>query len=163
VHKKKVFIALCLLSVLELIFVSVTGSLKQIIDAMPLAIALSVVSELLFSAGIVMMAIASEQSIGLNPLKWRSHLNKLIQDIKRSRLFIFGFWMNFVGALATGVIWLVVILLRLPPSGWFLLWLPIMDIALTLAVRKAFIDLVALPLRKKHAVLLDNSEDSHTI
>ncbi len=150
-HKKKLLVVLVVLTVLESIFVTATGMIKQLIEAVPIAILLSIVSESLFTIGIGIMAYSAGHSLGWNVLGWRKHVEALMKTVSASRLFLFGFWVNFIGALGTGVVWLIVILVSLPLSGWILLWLPAFDIALTFAVRAAFADIVSLRLGSKRS------------
>ncbi len=150
-HRKKLLLTLVVLSLLEVLFVASTSTLKEIIDSLPVAIMLSVVSEMIFTVGIALMAISAEQGLGLNPLRWRSRTESLIKEVRNSKLFLVGFWLNFIGALGTGLIWIVVIFVALPPSAWLLAWIPIFDILLTLTLRKVFIDLVSFKIRnRKH-------------
>lgn len=143
-HKRKLLILLMVLTVLEAIFVSATGLVKQLVEAVPVAILVSIISESLFIIGIGIMGISAGQALGWNILTWRRHIESLMKTVSADKWFLLGFWINFVGALGTGLVWLIVILVTLPPSGWLFLWLPVVDIILTFAVRAAFADVVSL-------------------
>lgn len=142
-HIKTLAYVIFLLSILELVYVLVAGdSTNEVVDSLPGVFVLTLVSEALFIVGLIVMAYAVEHELGKNPLKWRKHLKKVIRQVPNSRIFWVGFWINAIGALATGIIWLgAVILSDLPLQTWGILWLPISDILLTISLRASIIEL----------------------
>ena len=104
-----------------------------------------IVTETLFVVGAVVAVIALGHTtfagIGANPSKWlvgwksaRAYRDRS-QEIARSRLFRFGFMMNWAGALGTGIVAFVGIIVVLPSTAWGLLVFPILDIAATVGWR----------------------------
>ncbi len=140
-HHKKITIAVVIISLASLVF-SPAGLIKdKIIDTIP-ALALSMlITEGLFIAGIVIMALVAGFDLGPNPFKWRDHLQTLGQQINKSKMFWVGFWVNTIGALGSGLVLGYGIVKALPTSSWGLLWIPVLDIILTFSVRAAVLDL----------------------
>lgn len=99
--------------------------------------------EVCFVLGAVIMSVAIGNEIPkYHPLKWLNHIRKLRRDIKiiatqsiTSRLFGFGFWLNFFGALGTSSIVIVGIIRHLPFESWGLIALLAVDIIVTFSWR----------------------------
>ena len=140
-HHKKITAVIVPVSVLSL-FLSPLDKVKdKIMGSAPELLALLATSELLFIAGIIIMASAVGLELGKNPLTWRKHFHGLVKEITTDNLFWTGFWINAVGALATGILIGVGVVILLPPQSWGLIWLAVADIAITLLIRGAVLEL----------------------
>jgi len=94
------------------------------------------VSELLFITGLLIMAITVGHDIGVNPFKWRRHINQVMKKVAIDKFFWVGFWINFAGALGTGMVFTIVTILLLPPQSWGLAVVGFIDLFITMALRR---------------------------
>ncbi|MFV0523439.1 MAG: hypothetical protein ACK5RL_02955 [Acidimicrobiales bacterium] len=94
-----------------------------------------VVSELLFAAGLVIMAWTAGVRLGLNPLGWKDRLPLVLTSLDRSPWFWAGFVVNTVGAVTSAAVLAGGIFSGLPVSAWGLLVLPALDLSLTFSLR----------------------------
>lgn len=140
-HHKKITAVVIPISILS-IFFSPLGVIKdRILEDAPGFLTLLILSEVVFVVGILIMASAVGFELGRNPLTWRKHFHGLVQEITTDKLFWVGFWINAIAALATGILMGVGVLTLLPPQSWGLLWIAGADIALTLLIRGAVLEL----------------------
>lgn len=106
--------------------------------------AILLISEILFVAGGVLALSAVGQKVlggvGLKPWLWFRQIAQvkrmtkvLFREIGSSRLVWWGFVMNFLGATATGLVFLIGPLLILPSVGRGLALLGVLDLAATFA------------------------------
>lgn len=79
--------------------------------------------------------------LGKNPLVWKKHFHQITKELPDNKTFWIGFWINAAGALGTGVLLSIGIIQVLPAQSWGLLWIAFVDIALTLTVRGAILEL----------------------
>ncbi|MEM9563150.1 MAG: hypothetical protein AAGA93_11055 [Actinomycetota bacterium] len=96
-------------------------------------------SEVLFTIGLVVMAASVGVRLGRNPLQWRSRLDVILAQLQRSPTFWVGLVINTVGAVGTALVIVAAVLAGLPVSAWGLLVLPAADLGLTVAVRAAVV------------------------
>lgn len=98
------------------------------------------VSEVLFVAGLAIMAWSVGVRMGFNPLRWRDRVEVVLASLDRSVTFWFGLAINTVGAAGTALVIVAAVLGGLPLSAWGLLLLPLADLSLTVAVRAAVVN-----------------------
>lgn len=140
-HHKKIMWFLVALSVIMLFF-SPLNELKDIVSQnLPWVLTGLIITEGLFVLGLIFMAYSVEHELGLNPFKWRSHFKKVAKHIPESRVFWLGFWLNAIGAFGSGVVVGLGILISLPVTSWGLIWLPFLDLSLTIALRATILEL----------------------
>lgn len=156
-HRKIILILLLIFTVLEIAIVPLNASATEL-SRLPTFATLLLISEILFILGILLMALSIEHDLGPNPLKWRKQLKHLVKNMRTDKRFWVGFWMNMIGALGTGVIVFIGIILVLPIQSWGILWLPIADITITLLLRATVLEIrneVASRARKPNRELID--------
>ncbi|MFV0260391.1 MAG: hypothetical protein ACK5PP_18310 [Acidimicrobiales bacterium] len=94
-----------------------------------------VVGEILFAAGLAVMAWTAGVRLGLNPLSWKARLPQVLASLDRSPWFWSGFALNTVGAVTSAAVVAAGVVSGLPPSAWGLLVLPALDLSLTFSLR----------------------------
>jgi hypothetical protein len=140
-HKVKLMWILVLASI-AMLFLSPFNELKEkLIGTLPWVFLSLLVTEGLFTAGIVLMAASVEHDLGLNPLKWRKHLKTVLKHVPENQLFWWGFWINATGALGTGLVLSIAVITSLPATSWGIIILPFMDLGLTIALRATILEL----------------------
>ena len=137
VSKRNVLIILALISLASILLTPFSEVKQGIIDNLPWVGVGTVITEALFILGLGVMALEAEHELGHNPLLWRRKLHHVVNHMVRTRIFWLGFWINAAGAAGTAVLITIGIIKILPPQGWLLLWLPVADLALTVAIRSA--------------------------
>lgn len=93
-----------------------------------------IATEALFIIGLLVMAT----SLGLrihNPFQLRKQMKSILQEAVASRMFWNGFWINAVGACGSSLLLCIGIFSALPVTSWGLVYLPIADLATTIAIR----------------------------
>lgn len=139
---KSIVVVLLILSVVEFIYVLTLGdAAKQIVDSLPYLVGITLVSEIMFLSGIVIMAYSVEEAIGWNPLHWRKKLKTILKVVPNEKKFWVGFWINAAGAFITGAVWVFAVMTGLPFEAWGLIWLPLTDIGLTISLRYSILEL----------------------
>lgn len=114
--------------------------IKEELDKVAIFAIMLVLTEICFVIGATMVAAGLGKSIfagtGYNPLAWlkaigrlRGEYHSFAERINTSTSFRIGFNLNWFGAVGTGVVALVGILVVLPATAWGLLVLPVLDIA----------------------------------
>ncbi len=102
------------------------------------------VTEALFTLGAVLMgASVGLEVVGTSRLHRAFHtfkqsrvrVRQIANEILESRIFAFGFWMNFAGAVGTSLVLISVVIGYVPTAGWGLLLLLILDLLATFAWR----------------------------
>jgi hypothetical protein len=100
-------------------------------------------TEALFIVGaLVMLAAVGEKIPSFHPRRWVGNVNFLKKEIKAissraisSRLFGFGFWLNFIGAVGTSVILMLGVVRLFPIQAWGLLLILVIDLLATFGWR----------------------------
>jgi hypothetical protein len=121
------------------------------LDNFSFLLGLLAVSEILFIAGALIMALEAGRMLGYGK-SWHHHLRhprrsvaQSMQITVTSRTFGLGFWLNLTGALGTTLILISGVLWLLPIESWGLIVLLAIDIVATISWR--------LPLHKKRRQL----------
>ena len=140
-HKVKLIWILIIASIAMLFFSPLNELKDKLADTLLWVFISLLVTEGLFILGIILMAAAVEHDLGLNPFKWRSHLKTVLKHVPESRLFWLGFWVNATGAVGTGLVISVAVVTSLPVTSWGLIFLPFMDLGLTIALRATILEL----------------------
>lgn len=133
--KRGLFWGLVLFSIVSLVFTPFASLKSDITRALPWVAVGVVVSEVLFTIGLVVMAT----SIGVkirNPFKLRRELKRVLLASTATWVFWVGFWINASGAVGTMLLLGAGILVALPMTSWGLLWVPVVDLAATIAIRQ---------------------------
>ncbi len=125
----------------------------SLIDAAPWVATGVIASEVMFVAGGAMMLSATGQKIG-NPLKLKGKLPEIARHANESTLFKSGFAVNALGAVGDFVVLSGAVVSELPPHSWGILGLTLMDLGVTIAVRKTMIDTI-----KDNSVLVSDLSD----
>jgi hypothetical protein len=97
------------------------------------------VSEILFVIGLGIMAWPVGTHIGYSPLGWRRRVVGLSSELRRTPVFWIGLAVNTAGAVGTGTVLLVVVVVCLPVTAWGLIGLVVGDLVMTVAVRAAIL------------------------
>lgn len=147
-HRKKFITLLLAITIVELIFLPLNFS-PESLHGLPEFSILLLFSELFFIVGLALMAFSVEHDLGPNPFKWRKNIKKLMQHVPSDKKFWLGFYINMFGALATGLVFFIGIILFLPVEAWGVLWIPVFDIIVTLLLRASILQL------RKEALLLN--------
>lgn len=123
------------------------ASLWHAVSGWWLVVAAFVVCEVMFNAGLVLMAGAAGRRVfagsGLRPKLWvkalaglRGDFGPTLRQAGTSRWFKRGLYLNWFGAaMGTGVLPLVLIPVLLPVTSWPLMVTPAVDLFLTFASR----------------------------
>lgn len=98
-----------------------------------------VAMEAMWIGGAGMMAASVGNKIK-NPLKIRQQFPEIAKQANHSKLFTAGFWTNTAGAVGEFVIPTAVVCSKLPPETWGVLGPSLVDLGITLAVRKAILN-----------------------
>lgn len=93
------------------------------------------VSEALFILGLFIMSMVVGVDLGKNPFKWRAHFRTLVSQVRKQKLFWVGFWINAVGAIGSGVLIIISVIVLLEPKYWALCIIGLIDLIITLAIR----------------------------
>lgn len=95
-----------------------------------------VASEVAFVAGAIMMAASVKEKIS-NPLKIRQRLPEIAKKAHDSKLFTAGFWTNTVGAVGDFAVISAGMIAKMPVESYPMLAIPLLDLSVTVAVRRA--------------------------
>jgi hypothetical protein len=98
-----------------------------------------VAMEAMWIGGAGMMAASVGNKIK-NPLKIKKQFPEIAKQANDSKLFTAGFWTNTVGAVGEFVIPTVAVVSKMPPETWGILSPSVIDLGITIAIRKAIID-----------------------
>jgi hypothetical protein len=102
------------------------------------------ISEVCFIAGALVMTVSLGVEVAGNnrvhgwwkKLRYaRREVKSMAQEAVASRLFGFGFWLNFVGAVGTSILLALSVIKFIPLAGWGLLVLVIIDLVATFSWR----------------------------
>lgn len=136
-HKTKIAVGAAAVSLGATLAYNPLGEVTEdLVEASPWVGAGLVASEGMFIGGLAMMA-TSVGSSARNPLKMRGQLDEICQKADDSLLFKSGFWVNTTGAVGSAAVIAGGILIKMPPESYGLLSFSAMDLAVTVAVRKA--------------------------
>lgn len=120
----------------------VTELKDAVLDAAPWVAPGILGSEVAFAAGAAMMLGAIGSKVG-NPLKVKERIPEIAERANNSALFKTGFWLNATGAVGDFGVISAGVLKEMPVSSYPLLSLTLLDLAGTIAVRKAILNGVA--------------------
>jgi hypothetical protein len=123
----------------------------DVVDAAPWVGAGVAASEVAFTIGAGMMLGAVGEKIG-NPLKVKERIPAIAQKANNSKLFKTGFVINTVGAVGDFVVLSGGVVKEMPVESYPVLGLTLLDLGLTVAVRKAI-----------HRGVKNNSADPLTV
>lgn len=107
---------------------------------------LMLINEVFFTSGLIMIAGSLGRHIfagaGANPINWvralwgiRAKTTELLHSIADSRMFRVGFTLNWIGAVGTGLIPTVGIVVLLPYTAWGIAVLPLIDVVASIGIR----------------------------
>lgn len=113
----------------------VLNGIKKNADWIVFALA---ITEVCFIAGIVMMSFVVFKTIR-NPFKQRAQLRELVRQGIRTWSFNIGFVLNAIGAVGTSLVLIFAATTTLPIYAWSILFLPVVDLVVTVALRIALI------------------------
>lgn len=116
------------------------GTKDQIIEAAPYVVGGMAASEIAWLGGAAMMVGAVGSKIPINPLKLKSKIPEISEKANDSKLFKAGFAVNVVGALGDFAVLSGAVVQNLPPHSWGILGFTLVDLGVTLTVRKAMIN-----------------------
>lgn len=144
---KRLYVGLIILSIGWMIYQhdSLTPVLGRLKDVAIFGF-LMAANEVLFTGGLILIALSLGYGVfsgtGFSPIKWvravrdiKARATELIHSGRGSRMFRFGFYCNFIGAVGFGLIPLVGIFVLLPPSAWPAVAPLVLDIILGLVIR----------------------------
>lgn len=114
---------------------------EEVVDTAPAVAVGLVASEAAFVGGLVMMASSVGNKIG-NPLKLREKMPEICEKANESKLFKAGFWTNTAGAVGSAAVITAGVVAKLPPESYGILSFAAADIAVTVGVRKAMLDVI---------------------
>jgi hypothetical protein len=139
-NKRSIAVTLALVSTVLTLIMNPLGELKRsLFDVAPWAGVGVIVSEAMFTSGIMMMAWAVGLGWG-NPLKLRKALAEICGRANGSRLFWFGLWVNSFGAVGSAVVISIGLIFYLPPESYGLLGIAFADLAATIVIRRAILE-----------------------
>lgn len=140
-HHKKIVWVLLVISIIFLLLSPLDEVRDKISQTAPTLLLSILVSEAAFILGILIMASSIGFELGKNPLTWKRHIHEITKELPDNKMFWFGFWVNAAGAFGTGIFLSIGIIRVFPVQSWGLLWIAFADIALTLTVRAAILEL----------------------
>lgn len=140
-HHKKITIGVILISIIATFFTPVGETVDKVAEVAPEVLIGVGITESLFIAGLLVMAGTVGFELGANPLKWKQHFHVVAHELPNDKWFWVGFWINAVGALGTGLILAWAIIEVLPPQSWGIIWIPFLDLALTIVIRASVLEL----------------------
>jgi hypothetical protein len=153
-HHVRIIIAIIVLSIAWSLYVWISyGSLYEKLGQVSGLGAIMFMSELAFTVGAIIMLVSLGEDFPWRKIHlWPSHVMRARRDLKlfaneaiQSKLFGFGFWLNFVGAVLTSLILFGGILVLLPVQAWGLLVIVIIDLLATFGWR------VPLHIKRRNA------------
>lgn len=112
---------------------------EKVMDAAPWVAGGVGVSEAMFIGGAAMMLASVGDKIG-NPLSIKKRIPEIAEKANDSKLFKSGFWVNTTGAVGDFVVLSAGIGANMPPHTWGVLGLTLLDLSVTVAVRKAILN-----------------------
>ncbi len=121
----------------------------KVMEAAPYVATGVVTSEVLWLGGAAMMLGAVGSKVG-NPLKIKQRIPEISEKANDSKLFKAGFAVNIAGALGDFVVLSAGVMTKLPPHSWGTLSFTLIDLGVTLGVRKTMIDGIHANAEKQH-------------
>ena len=120
------------------------GTVDDTVEAAGWATTSLVAGEALWIGGAAMMLASSGSKVG--GFRGLSHIHEKMPEIAKnaneSKLFKTGFWVNTTGAVSQFILPAAIVTTQLPPESWGVLTPLAVDFGVTIAVRKAILDLV---------------------
>ena len=113
-------------------------TLQEAADHIPAVVVGMVAMEAMWIGGAGMMAVSVGDKIK-NPLKIKAQFPEIAKKANDSKLFTAGLWTNTVGAVGEFVIPAAVVCGKLPPEAWGVLGPSLVDLGITVAIRKAIL------------------------
>jgi hypothetical protein len=108
----------------------------QLIETAPWVGTSLIVGEAMWLGGAAIAAASLGDKIG-NPIKVKEKFNAIADRANSSRLFKTGFWINTIGAIGEVTVPSVGIIANLPPQSWGVISIGLLDLGITVSVRKA--------------------------
>lgn len=116
-----------------------------------------IIGALIMAATITEVVAELKQKSWLRRLQYvRTHVRQLAHSFLKSKVFGFGFWLNFTGAVGTTVILAVGVIMVLPVGSWLLLVLLAIDLIATLGWRVP-VQLQRRNIMKKESINVRNA------
>lgn len=125
----------------------------QVIESLPYVATGIIGSEIAWMGGAAMMLSSVGSRIPLDPRKLKAKMPEIAEKANDSKLFKAGFAVNVAGALGDFVILSGGVVKTLPPHSWGVLGFTLLDLGVTLGVRKAMLSGIS-----KHAGLKETEE-----
>ncbi len=140
-HHKKIAAAVVAVSVLASFLTPISETTDKISAVAPWVIVGVGVTEALFITGLLIMAARVGFELGPNPLNWKRHFKQVAHHLPEDKLVWLGFWINALGALGTGLVLAWGVVRALPPQSWGIIWVPFLDLLLTVFIRATILEL----------------------
>ena len=155
VQRTKIILGVAATSLAVTVTTNPVSELKDaVLDAAPWVAPGVLGSEVAFAAGAAMMLGAIGSKVG-NPLKVKQRIPEIAERANSSALFKTGFWLNATGAVGDFGVISAGVLKEMPVSSYPLLSLTLLDLAGTIAVRKAILNGVARNTETERALKND--------
>ena len=113
---------------------------------LPFFAAALAIGEICFVGGAVRVATSVGAWVKSNDDRWWVQLRRVRKDFRSlvgastaTRRFRVGFVLNWCGAVISGLLGLVAVVVFLPPTGWGLVLVPVLDLVATFAWRSAVV------------------------
>ncbi len=133
--KRGLLWSLVIFSLGSLVFTPFDSLWSRVISSLPWLGTGVIVSEAFFIGGLIIMAMSMGLKIR-NPLRLRKELKSILRASVATKPFWVGFWVNALGAVASGILLGVGICVVLPVTSWGLLYLPLVDLTATVVIRR---------------------------
>jgi len=140
-HHKRITLLVILVSIIASFLTPVGETINKVSQVAPDVLVGVGVTEALFVIGLVIMATVVGFELGMNPFKWKQHFKIVAHHLPQDKWFWIGFWINAAGALGTGVILAWAVVKALPPQSWGIIWVPFLDLGLTVFIRASVLEL----------------------
>jgi len=152
-NRAKLAIGATALSLGTLAFNPLGDTAEKVKEVAPWVAPGMLVGEAMWIGGAAMMLAATGSEVGKNPLKIKDRIPEIAQKANNSNMFKAGFVINTVGAVGEFVIPAIAVTRELPVESWGILGFSLLDLGVTIAVRKAIYDGVA-----ENSITLPESE-----
>ena len=141
IHHKKIAAIIIIFSIILSFFSPIGKTIDKIAEVSPQILIGVGITEGLFVIGLLIMAGVVGFELGPNPLKWKRQFKKVAHHLPEDNWFWVGFWINATGALGSGVVVAWGVIKALPPQSWGLIWIPFLDLGLTIVIRASILEL----------------------
>jgi hypothetical protein len=140
-HHKKITLFIVVASLVASFLTPIEQTISRLAEFAPGVLLAVGVTEALFVLGLVIMAGTVGFELGPNPLKWKQHFVRVVRHLPADKWFWAGFWVNAAGALGTGIVLAWAVVKALPPQSWGLIWVPFLDLGITVFIRATILEL----------------------